>query len=151
MGEICCALTGHRNLNGELDCELLERALINLIESRGVTTFYNGMAKGFDLESAKIIIKLKKRYEIKLIACVPCRGQERAFTERQKLDYYNVLSACDDEVVLSENYYVGCMQARDRYMVDNSSIVLAFLRELKGGTYYTVSYAERMGKELYII
>ncbi|MGN0814835.1 MAG: SLOG family protein [Candidatus Coproplasma sp.] len=148
---ICCALTGHRNLNGDLDFNLLERALKNLIETRGVTTFYNGMAKGFDLESAKIIIKLKEEYDLKLIACVPCRGQERAFSDSEKLDYYYVLSKCDDVKILSDYYYTGCMQARDRYMVDHASVVLAFLRECSGGTYYTVSYAEKKGKELFIL
>lgn len=151
MENVCCALTGHRNLNGELDFEILENALVNLIETRGVSTFYNGMAVGFDLAAAKLILKLKKKYDIRLIACVPCRGQENAFSEGDKFDYYHVLERCDEVNVLSDYYYTGCMQARDRFMVDNSSIVLAFLRELKGGTYYTVSYAERTGKEIFII
>lgn len=149
--DTCCALTGHRNLNGELDFELLEKALKNLIKNRGVNVFYNGMAKGFDLESAKLILRLKQDHPVKLIACVPCKGQENAYSEQEKLDYYYVLSKCDDVKVLSEYYYPGCMQARDRYMVDNSSMLLAFLREFKGGTYYTVSYAQRNKKELFIV
>ena len=37
------------------------------------------------------------------------------------------------------------MLKRDRYMVDNSDIVVAYLTKSSGGTYYTVKYANEKG------
>ena len=40
------------------------------------------------------------------------------------------------------------MMERNRFMVDNSSILLAYLREDRGGTYNTVKYAEKKQKQI---
>ena len=37
------------------------------------------------------------------------------------------------------------MQKRDRYLVDDSSVCLAYLTRATGGTAYTVNYARRRG------
>ncbi len=147
-----CAFTGHRNIKEDFSEEKLEKSVLYLIENRNVDTFLCGMARGFDLIAGQLIIKLKGKYPyLKLIACVPCRGQESLFSSQAAKLYSDTLKGCDEVKVLSERYYNGCMQARDRYMVDNADVVLGYLNEGSGGTYYTVSYAEQKGKELYII
>jgi uncharacterized phage-like protein YoqJ len=146
-----CAFTGHRVLTEEFDEKLLFDCIKNLIEN-GVDTFYCGMAVGFDLIAAQCVIDLKIDYPyLKLIACIPCEGQERYFEEDEKTVYQEVLSKCSSVIVLSKKYYKGCMQVRDQYMVDNSDVLVAFLRCNKGGTHYTVSYAEKKNKQIYII
>lgn len=37
------------------------------------------------------------------------------------------------------------MFRRNRYLVDNSSICIAYLTKNKGGTAYTVDYAKKLG------
>lgn len=58
------------------------------------------------------------------------------------------MERCDERVVLHERYETGCMFERNRYMVDRCDMVLAYLRGAceKGGTYYTVRYAQKTGK-----
>jgi uncharacterized phage-like protein YoqJ len=110
------------------------------------------MAKGFDLIAADAVLSLKRDFShLKLIACVPCPGQERYFSDEDKETYARILQSADEVKVLSPNYYNGCMYARDRYMVDNSSYVIAFLREKLGGTFYTVNYARSQSKEIIIL
>lgn len=46
-------------------------------------------------------------------------------------------------VYTSEEYTRGCMFKRNRHLVDNSSICIAYLTESKGGTAYTVNYAKQ--------
>lgn len=145
-----CAFTGHREMDKNFDGELFERALEGLI-SRGCNVFYDGMARGFDLYAAKKIIDLKKIYDIKLVACIPYGGQIDSMREDDRRAYESVLKDCDDIKVLSANYYPGCMYARNRYMVDNADIVFAHFKGGKGGTYYTVSYAKKSGRQLVII
>jgi uncharacterized phage-like protein YoqJ len=148
---ISCAFTGHREVNDYLDGQLLEKCLKNLID-QGVNTFYNGMAKGFDLLAAELVLKLKRTYpQIKLIACIPCLGQEKSYSDEDKSRYAAILEKCDDIKIISRTYYTGCMFARDRYMVDNSDYLVALLRHTHGGTYYTVSYAKSKNKPIIVV
>lgn len=146
-----CAFTGNRDIGEDLDTILLEELVQNLIDG-GVDTFLDGMARGFDLIAAEVVIKLKENNpKIKLIACVPCRGQEKYFSCEDKQKYYYVSEKCDEVRILSERYYKGCMLARNRYMVDNSGLLIAYDRNSDGGTKYTLSYAAKKGKEIFVI
>jgi uncharacterized phage-like protein YoqJ len=146
-----CAFTGHREINNFEEYDTLEKCVKNLI-SCGVDTFYNGMAIGFDMLAAELVIKLREEFpQIKLIACIPCLGQEKNYSEKDKEKYAQILEKCDDIEVLSNNYYNGCMFARDRFMVDNSDYIVAHLRHTNGGTYYTVTYARLQNKEIIVV
>ncbi len=147
-----CSFTGHRDMK-EFSEELFVKTLEHLIQNEKVDVFYDGMARGFDLYAAKKVIELKKKYpRIGLVACIPYGGQIEGMKGGDREIYEWVLENCDDIRVLSPVYYAGCLLARNRYMVDNSSIVFAHYREgERGGTYYTLKYAESKGKQLYII
>lgn len=141
---VACAFTGHRNLLEDFDEKSIEKAVENCIK-RGVEVFYNGVAKGFDLVSAKVVVSLKKKYpNIKLIACIPCYNQEKSYNEEEKKDYIEVLSKADEKVYVSDReYFRGCMQKRDRFLVDKADILIAYLKEDKGGTAFTVNYCKK--------
>ena len=54
--------------------------------------------------------------------------------------------------MVSDKYFNGCLFKRNIYMVDKSDLVIAvFNGEKKGGTFYTLSYAEKQGKIIEII
>ena len=55
------------------------------------------------------------------------------------------IADADEVRVLAPRYYDGCMQARNRYMVDRASVCIAYLTETRGGTAGTVRYAEKQG------
>ncbi len=142
--ERTCAVTGHRDLSLGIDVNLAENVLRSAVAC-GYDTFMVGMALGFDFLCFKILEKIRREKPIKIIACVPCRGQANKFSEPQKDEYLRMLSASDETVVLSEEYTKFCMQKRNIYMVDNSSLVIAYLKKNKGGTFNTVKYAESKG------
>lgn len=149
--EKTCAFTGHREIKEKIDTEYLSLVMQAFIDE-GYDTFISGMAVGFDMLAAEIMIKLKQTNpHIKLVACVPCSGQSRYYSEEEKSKYEEILKHCDKLITVSDHYYTGCMQARDRYMVDNSSLVVAYKRRSSGGTYYTVKYAEKKNKKIYLI
>ena len=54
-------------------------------------------------------------------------------------------AAADKVIYVSETYYNGCMLVRNRRLVDNSSVCVAYLTHAGGGTAYTVRYAEKSG------
>ncbi len=142
-----CAFTGHRQDCGDLDLDLLDRVILNLIKS-GTEEFLCGMAVGFDLAAAEIVLKYKKDYPIRLIACAPCDNQDRFFKGAEAEKYKRILESCDDYIVLAPKYYAGCMHARDRFMVDNCDVLVCYLRKKSGGTFYTVNYARRCGVKI---
>lgn len=143
-----CAFTGHRNLSGtDFDEHLLERIVLNLVKC-GYTRFLCGMAVGFDLKAAQAVIALKDKYDIQLVACLPCANQSERFSAKNKILYNEILEKCDETVVLESEYTQGCMFRRDRYMVDNCDTLVCFLRKNSGGTYYTVNYARKANKKI---
>lgn len=151
LNQKVCAFTGHRDMEEIPDAQLFESLLLEIIGS-GVDVFLCGMARGFDLYAANAVLKIKNGgTDIKLIACVPCPEQEKYFSEEDKESYFAVLSRCDEVRIISDKYFKGCMQMRDRYMVDNSSSLIAYCRKDKGGTAYTLQYAERRNKKIFRI
>lgn len=148
----CCAFTGNREMGDDINEEKVKELLRGLIINKGVHTFYDGMARGFDLLCAKCVIELKKEFpQIKLIACVPCPKQEKYFKSEDKKLYYEVLEGCDQVKLISKFYFDGCMFVRNRYMVDNAGKVVVYQREEDGGTAYTHNYAVEQGKEIYLL
>ena len=135
-----CAFTGHRELGEDFCARTLKKELEKAVE-QGVHTFYNGMAMGFDLIAAETVLKIKKKHpQVRLIACIPCYGQEKYFSEKDKKRYVRILKKADEQVCLSEHYYRGCMQMRDRYMADRADMLIAYCKKTTGGAAYTVSY-----------
>lgn len=135
-----CVFTGHRELGKDFSSRTLKKEIKKMMEA-GVENFYNGMAMGFDMLAAEHVLSLKKKFpNVKLIACVPCYGQEKYFSETDKKRYAAILKKADEVVTLSDHYYSGCMHNRDRYMVDRADIMIAYTRKAEGGAAYTVNY-----------
>ena len=142
-----CAFTGHRQLDSRFDRNLLDRVILNLIKS-GARNFYCGMAMGFDMIAAEIVLKYRESYPVRLCACVPCGEQSKFFSLKDRVRYEKILCAADEKIVFSPEYVDGCMQERDRFLVDNCDVLVCYLRKTCGGTYYTVNYAKKQNKKL---
>ena len=70
------------------------------------------------------------------------------FSVEEREKYYKMIKNCTETIILSEKYTKYCMQKRNRYMVDNSSLVIAYLKRNFGGTYFTVNYAKKLDIEI---
>lgn len=143
-----CGITGHRRINQMLDKKKVEERLKNIILNYGVDTFLIGMAVGFDTFCFNVLDQMKREFNLRIIACVPCLDQDKNFNFFQKSEYQKLLKKADEIIVLSEEYTPYCMLKRNRFIVDNSSVLLAYLKEEKGGTKYTVDYAEKKGLKI---
>jgi uncharacterized phage-like protein YoqJ len=143
-----CGLSGHRLIeSNDFSPSVLEKNIIELAE-RGCRVFYCGMAMGFDMLAAEIVQSFKN---LSVIACLPCREQADKYPYSERLRYNKILKNCIDVVTLSDEYYNGCMFARDRYIVEKSDVLLCYLRKKKGGTFYTYNYAKSLDREIIII
>ena len=149
--KIAC-FSGHRKL--PLNCDelraKLKKEIIGLIE-RGVVFFGAGGALGFDMLAEETVLQLKEEYpHIRLILGLPCSPEQQTlkWNNKQRLKYYDILQSADKVRVLSPQYTSGCMLTRNRHLVDNSAYLICYLREKRGGTAYTVAYAEQQGLQI---
>ena len=63
-----------------------------------------------------------------------------------------ILGQADSVVYVSRQYYDGCMIDRNHRLVEAAGLLLAVYNgERRGGTAATVRYAQKMGREIYII
>lgn len=158
-----CCFTGHRpeHLGQIADessekCKKLKSALSEAIDkaiSDGYTDFYCGMARGIDTYAGEILInKIKHNKNLHIHAALPCPDQYIGWSERDIARFEYILKNSATKTVISPMYTDSCMLTRNRFMVDNSRRVIAVWNGFfRGGTAYTVRYAKKEKKEIYLI
>ena len=154
MKELTCCFTGHRIISKQ-ETKRLEKQLYVEVESlinKGILYFGCGGALGFDMLAAETVISLKEKYgHIRLILVLPCKEQNKYWNEKDKERYLKIIDCADKVIFTSEQYFSGCMQKRNRHLVDHSSVCVAYMRKNTGGTAYTVDYARGCGVELVLL
>ena len=148
-----CCFTGHRHIPEDVRPILRERLLLciqRLNEDNGVTTFYAGGCTGFDTLAAQAVLEYRVGHEeVRLIIVVPYAEQSRGWSQEDKDEYERIKAAASEVVCLAEHYFNGCMQKRNRYMVDRSAVCVCYQTKDDGGTAYTVMYAQSKRTRVY--
>ena len=109
------------------------------------------MAQGTDIWAAEAVIDVRENMYpyIKLIAAIPCPDQAKRWSRQSVLRYEQILKKCDEKNIISPFYHGGCMHQRNRYMVDNSDVLIAVYDNSEGGgTAFTVNYAKSKDKAI---
>ena len=111
----------------------------------GYQTFLCGMAKGFDLLCADILLDIREQHKqhrnIILIAVLPYANHD--FTDSWG-NLHKVVKACANQaIVISPNYTPNCYHQRNRYLIDNSSHLICYWDGQEGGTAQTVQMASK--------
>lgn len=147
------AFSGHRDLEKYPDFSA--KKLYEAVEEcilHGVSEFYCGMARGFDLLAGECVLALQKIYpQIKLAAYVPFEGQYTSMNDEEIARYNHLLRHSDP--VLSktffESYVKWCMTYRNDRLVEQADVLISFLRKEKGGTAYTVrKFLQKKGEAI---
>ncbi len=137
-------------------CRMLKARLHREIARRivdGCTAFYSGAALGVDTWFMESVLKFREKTEgITLTAVLPCATQASRWTPEAQERYRELLARCDDVILLQNAYTQDCMLRRDRYLVDHADCLIAvYDGGSTGGTAYTVRYARKAGKPIYIV
>ena len=154
-----CCFTGHRpdklpwgSRESDPRCLTLKRRLTQAVEgayAQGMRHFICGMARGVDTYCAEIVLALRQQYpDITLEAAIPCPSQSDAWLPEEQARWRSMVERCDFETVVQDHYGPGCMQRRNRYMVDHAARLIAVFDGQEGGTRRTVEYALRCGLEI---
>lgn len=130
-------------------------AVISVFIDNDVKLFYSGMALGVDTVAAECVAYVRTfvAEPVSLVAAIPFPSQPSNWPQAAKDNYYRILQVCNKQVVVNEDPYTPWkMHARDRYMVDNSSYVIAVWDgRTGGGTYYTLKYGWEAGKHVFVV
>ncbi|OQB24149.1 MAG: hypothetical protein BWY11_01323 [Firmicutes bacterium ADurb.Bin182] len=156
MIESTACFSGHRpeklpwnNDEEDARCKALKARLFLAIEQaaqQGYTHFITGMAKGIDTYAAEAVLSLKTCFpEITLECAIPFSGQSKGWNSRDKARYEHILHGSDKITILSDKYLPGCMQRRNRYLIKNSSLLIAVTTGAAGGTSQTIKIASERG------
>lgn len=135
------AATGHRDL--KLSYEVwkeLKSSLLSVLRRNSVTTAIGGMASGWDTFFADTVITAG----IPFHAYVPYKGQGPTSSL-----YNHILNKSDKIIYCAEAYHDRVFLDRNDCMLDAADLLVAYWDPtiLKGGTFYTVNKARRMGVE----
>ena len=153
LDRAACCFTGHRDLPATDVVRLsatLRRYVRGLRERRGIRRFYAGGALGFDTFAAQAVLELRESgLDVELCLVLPCRDQDKRWSARDRAVYAEILSAADSVEYVSEHYTPWCMHARNRALVDRSSVCIAYHAHSGGGTDYTVRYARSHSVEVF--
>ena len=139
----CCGF-GHRNVFENISSKL-DNAVEEAI-AQGCEIFYTGAMGEFDSLFSSAVRSAKKVYpHIKLIGVKPYFTND-INTDK---DYYTALY--DDIIIPDELAGIhpkAAIKARNRWIIDNSDIVLIYTVRNFGGAYEAKRFAERNGKRL---
>ena len=139
----CCGF-GHRNIFENINVEL-DNAIETAVQ-QGCELFYTGAMGEFDSLFSSAVRRAKKAYpHIKLI-CVKPYCTNDINTDR---DYY---AAMYDAVIIPDElagiHYKAAIKARNRWMIGNSDVVIAYTIRDHGGAYEALQYAHKKNKNI---
>ena len=139
--------TGHRDVKKYDDVYNRTINAVEILINKGSLCFYVGGALGFDMLATNVIINLKSKYpQIKLILLLPFKEPwkvEKNWTDNDIIDYNAILKKADKIIFINDYYKRGCYYERNRFLIDNSNVCIAYQRRKSGGTAYTVDYAQK--------
>lgn len=125
--------------------------------------FICGGALGIDQMAFHICNKLKEKYpgKIYLELAIPFKDQPNKWFSEIDINRYNLHKNQADIITYVDeledykfnrvpigSYHVAKLQIRNKYMVDNSDLIIAVWNTSSGGTKNCVNYAKNCNKEI---
>lgn len=116
-------------------------------------TLYTGMALGVDQAFAEETFKFRNKFShVRVIAAIPCYGQEVKWPIDSRQLYHDILKKCDsNEVITKSRFTPSCMETRNQWMVNHSDIIIGVYDGQGGGTKNCLAYAKKNNKKIITI
>ncbi len=128
-----CTFFGHKDSPNEIG-PVLKSTIIDLIENKNASTFYVGNNGNFDSLVKKLLIEIKKLYNIDFTVVL-------AYMPRQSDDCDTLYPEGLENVPPR-----FCISARNNWMIENSDYVVTYVTRSFGGSAHFKSIAEKKGK-----
>ena len=152
---LTCTFTGHRPERLELPEEQVKEWLKEQIERAvddGYTDFITGMQRGVNIWAAEAVLKLRNEGKpIRLIAAVAFRGMENRWGSSWQERYRSIISVSDEVHYICDKLGKKAFFARNHWMVDHASRLIAVYSGAPGGTKETIDYARKKGHSIVLL
>lgn len=135
---------GHREVYVKDVYKNVYMIIKDLIENKGVDTFYSGNMGEFDKLCEKAVRSLKTKYDIKLYWISPYFSVKM---NKEKEEFERLY----DEIIipdLGRVHYKAAILKRNFWMVDKSDYIVSYVYREFGGAWKTLKYAEKAGKTI---
>ena len=140
-----CCFTGHRPEKLSFSEDTVRKWLALQIDEaieNGSTRFISGMQRGVDLWAAELVLERRNAGSgIRLIAACAFPQMENGWEASWQEAYETILAQVDEKYTIAAQPDRKAYLARDRWMVDRSSKVIAVYSGSPGGTRATINYA----------
>ena len=136
MGKVC-AFFGHRVIGADISSQLEQAVRIAI--TNGATTFWVGGYGAFDSYAAGCVRRLKKEYpqiSLDLILAYLSIGKHALADAYDSTIYPEGLELVPQRFAISK---------RNRWIVDNYDMIIAYVRSTYGGAYTALRSAKRKG------
>ena len=143
-----CTFAGHREVYQANIADKLDEAISRIIKNDDCFRFLVGGMGDFDGMCSSAVRRAKRKYpnkQISLELILPYLTQEL----NENKSYYEI--SYDDVVVpieLAGVHYKSAITKRNRWMVDKSDWMIAFVYRDFGGAYTSLRYAEKKGLQI---
>ncbi len=132
-----CTFFGHRDCDENI-YENLKKAIIELIQNEGVTQFYVGNNGSFDRLVIRVLKDCKSCFSV-IDYCVVL-----AYMPKNEIfDYPTVFPY---ELSMVPKCYA--ISYRNKYMLEKSDFVIAFITHTFGGAYNSIVKSQKMNKKV---
>lgn len=132
-----CTFFGHANAPKEIE-PIIKSTLIDLIENKDVTTFYVGNHGNFDYMVANVLQELSEIYSIKYYVVLAYMPKKNEISDSHTL--------LPEEIELVHPKYA--ISWRNKWMIDKSDYVVAYVRRNFGGAYDFISKSKMKNKSI---
>ena len=146
--------TGHRELPARRSAAFRQlvrgtEAAVRRAVENGARRFCCGGAEGFDLLAGKLVLQERERHpDIQLILLLPYTGFGERFSPEDRAELSRQKREAEEVVCLSTHYFPGCMALRNRQLVEDADLCIAYLTHAPSGTAQTVGFAREKGIEV---
>ena len=109
------------------DCIAMKLQLLTKIaelNKNGVTDFICNCQIGIPLWAAEIVLSLQKYNPVRLNIVMPFENQSALWSNEWRERFYTVHEQADSIIMLNTKFYKGCYFDCDKYMIDNSDMLL---------------------------
>ena len=134
------SLIGHRQIDNQLVVEeKLNKIVCELLRTKEYVEFYIGRNGEFDVIAASVIKRAQKRIETNnssLILVLPYKVKDMEYYE----NYYDELTL----PIEPKTHFKEAIAKRNRWLVDNTDMLIAFVENSKGGAYQCLEYAKKV-------
>ena len=132
-----CTFFGHANAPKEIE-PIIKSTLIDLIENKDVTTFYVGNHGNFDYMVANVLQELSEIYSIKYYVVLAYMPKKNEISDSHTL--------LPESIEFVHPKYA--ISWRNKWMIDKSDYVVAYIRRNLGGAYNFTQSAIKNGKNI---